>query len=128
GYFLVVARLKAGVSIEAAQADMDAVALGLEREYPDDLQNVGVQLMSLRTDLVADVRPTVRLLFAAVAVLLLIATANVSGLLIARATARHHEIAPRVAIGATRGRILAQLPTESVLLASGGGCCRAILA
>jgi len=128
GYFLVVARLKPGVSIEAAQADMDAVALGLEREYPDDLRNVGVQLMSLRTDLVADVRPTVRLLFAAVAVLLLIVTANVSGLLIARSTSRHQEIALRVAIGASRARVVAQLLTESLLLAAAGGACGVILA
>ena len=128
GYFLVVGRLKPGVTMQGAQADMDGVALGLERDYPNDLPNIGVNLVSLRSDLVADVRPMVRLLFAAVAVLLLIATANVSGLLIARATARHHEIALRVAIGATRGRILAQLLTESVLLAAVGGGCGVILA
>jgi putative ABC transport system permease protein len=128
GYMFVVARLKAGVRIQAAQADMDAVGLGLEREYPNDLQDVGVRLTSLRSDLVADVRPTVRLLFAAVAVLLLIVTANVSGLLIARSTARRQEIALRVAIGASRGRILAQLLTESLLLAAAGGGCGVVVA
>jgi putative ABC transport system permease protein len=128
GYIFVIARLKPGVSMAAAQADMDAVAVGLERDYPDDLQNIGVRLVPLRSDLVADVTSTVRLLFAAVAALLLIATANVSGLLIARATARRHEIALRVAIGASRGRILAQLLTESLLLAAVGGVCGVILA
>ena len=128
GYIFVVARLKPGVSMTAAQADMDAVALRLEHDYPDDLQDVGVRLVPLRSDLVADVTSTVRLLFGAVAALLLIATANVSGLLIARATARRHEIALRVAIGASRGRILAQLLTESLLLAAAGGLCGVILA
>jgi putative ABC transport system permease protein len=128
GYIFVVARLKPGVSVRAAQADMGAVALRLEHDYPDDLQNLGVRLVPLRSDLVADVTSTVRLLFGAVAALLLIATANVSGLLIARATARRHEIALRVAIGASKGRILTQLLTESVLLAAAGGLCGVILA
>jgi len=127
-YFFVVGRLKPGVSMAAAQADMDAVALGLERDFPNDNQNAGVNLVSLRSDLVADVRPMVTLLFAAVGLLLLIATTNVSGLLVARATARHQEIALRIALGATRGRILVQLLTESVLLASLGGACGVLLA
>src|SRR5438094_9236381 len=127
-YFFVVGRLKPGVSMAAAQADMDAVALGLERDFPNDNQNAGVNLVSLRSDLVADVRPMVMLLFAAVGLVLMIATANVSGRLVARASARHQEIALRMALGATRGRILVQLLTESVLLASLGGAFGVLLA
>jgi putative ABC transport system permease protein len=127
-YFSVLARVQHGMSIRAAQADMNTVAASLERDFPNDNRNLGVLLTPLRTDMVGDVRQTVLLLFAAVGVLLLIATANVSGLLLARATARHQEIAVRIALGATRGRILTQLVTESLVLAVLGGVAGVILA
>ena len=129
GYFFTLARLKPGVPFRSAAADMDTVAASLERDYPAANRNIGATIIALRDDLVvADLRSTTLLLFGAVGLLLLIATANVSGLLMARATARHQEMAVRIAIGATRGRILAQLLTESVVLAMAGGIAGVLLA
>jgi len=127
GYLWVLARLKPGVTRAQAATDMERVTLGLERDYPDANKNTAAALVPLRDDLVGDARPTVLLLFAAVGVLLLIATVNVAGLLVARATARHQEIAVRMALGATPGRVATQLLTESVLLGIVGGGCGVLL-
>jgi putative ABC transport system permease protein len=128
GYIHVVGRLKPGVTERQARSDLDAVAASLERDYPNDNQNVGVELVPLHAALVGDIRPMVLMLFAAVVLVLLIATGNVSGLLIARATAAHQEVAVRMALGATRGRIVRQVLTESVLLAVIGGAAGVLLA
>jgi putative ABC transport system permease protein len=128
GYFSVIGRLETGVTLAGAIADMDSVARGLERDYPDDNENLGSFVVPLRDDLVADVRATTILLLLAVCLLLLVAAANVSGLLMARASARQHEISVRIALGATRRRIVAQLLTESVLLAIVGGSAGVLLA
>jgi putative ABC transport system permease protein len=127
GYLFVLARLKPEVADAQALTDMDRVALGLERDYPTSNKDVAVSIVPLRDDLVGNVRPTILMLFAAVSILLLIATVNVAGLLVARATTRQQEIAVRMALGATRGRVAAQLLTESVLLGLVGGACGMLL-
>jgi predicted permease len=121
-YFRVAGRLKPGITLDQANAQLRLSAAEYKRRFPNALQNdaaFGVQ--TLRDELVAQVRPTLWLLLGAVSFVLLIACANVANLLLVRATSRSREIAIRAAIGAGRGRIIRQLLTESVLLSLAGG-------
>src|SRR6266704_5688491 len=124
-----VGRLKPGVSFEQAQARMQAVMAGFRQEFKPRLPpDVGEQLFPLRQLVVGAIATPVRVLFGAIALVLLIACANLANLLLGRAAARGRELAVRLAIGAGRARLVRQILTESVLLALAGGALGLILA
>src|SRR5581483_3979951 len=123
-----VARLKPGVTLKQAQADLDAIAAALEQQYPQSNKNVSVAAQLLQDRVVGGARPVLLMLFGAVGFVLLIACANIANLLLTRASLRERELAIRSALGAARSRIIRQLLSESVLLAIIGGAAGIALA
>ena len=120
-HFFSIARLKPGVSIGQAQAEMNTISQRLEQAYPADDKGWGASVVSMRDELVGDVRPALLMMLGAVAFVLLIACANVANLIFARVLSRRKEIAIRSALGATRARIVLPPLTESVIVALSGG-------
>ncbi|HKP05405.1 MAG TPA: ABC transporter permease [Chthoniobacterales bacterium] len=123
-----IARLKPGVSLARAQAEMALIAKQLQAEHPESDSNAGIHLVNLREDLVSPARPALVMLLGAVVFLLLIACANVGNLLLARSIGRYREVAIRAAVGASRSRLIRQFMTESILLATAGGALGVVTA
>ena len=123
-----VGRLKAGVSLEQAQADFTSIARQLAEQYPDSNREYGAGLVSMSERIIGSMRQPLLILSGAVAFVLLIACANIASLLLARASARQKEIAIRAALGASRARIARQMLTESILLSIFGGALGLLVA
>ena len=129
-YLTAVGRLAPGLSIAAARAEMDGVIASLVREYPDQhrLPQFGIAVSPLRTDLVGDSRPVLGVLLGAVALVLLLACANLASLLLARGEGRRRELAVRASLGAGRLRLIRQLLTETCVLGLAGGAAGLLVA
>ncbi len=126
--FAALARLRPGVSLTAAQSEMDGISRQLEQAYPNTNEKRAVEISPLAVELFGELRPALLMLMAAVAFVLLIACGNVANLLLARSEARRREIAVRTALGAGRGRLLRQLITEGCVLTTIGAAIGLLLA
>ncbi|MGH9322396.1 MAG: ABC transporter permease, partial [Vicinamibacteria bacterium] len=126
---IIYGRLRDGVSLEAAQEDFSRIAAELRTgEFKDIYEHWDAFLVPLREEIVGGSRPTLLVALAAVALVLLIACVNIANMLLARSAGRRREMALRTAIGAGRGRVIAQLLTESLLLAAAGGALGIVVA
>jgi predicted permease len=123
-----IGRLKPGMSLEQAQADLDSVSRNLAAAYPDSDKGISAEIVPLKSQMVGRVRPALTILLFAVAFVLLIACVNIANLLLARSSVRSREFAIRVALGASQQRVFRQLLTESVLLAAIGGALGVLFA
>ena len=127
-HYTVIGRLKSGVDLKQAQAEMSTISSRLAQQYPADDNGWGAVVIPLRDDIVSDVRPALLVLLGAVAFVLLIACANVANLVLAKTVGRRKEIAIRAALGATRSRVLEQILSETVLLSCAGGLLGVVFA
>jgi predicted permease len=126
-YLQVFARLKPGVALDAARSDMDAVARTLQQQFPDTNRDVGAVVTPFKEDLLGNTRLELLVLMAAAVTILLIACANLGGLLLTRAADRRSELAVRTALGATRGRLIRQMMLEGLALSVAGGALGLVL-
>jgi len=127
-FLTVVGRMKPGVTVDQARADLDVISKQIEQESPDSNTNLIFNAVSMHEDITRDYRTALIVMLGAVAFVLLIACANVANLLLTRAAARQKEVAIRMALGASRRRIVNQLLTESLLLSFMGGAVGLLLA
>ena len=127
-HYLVVARLKSGITLSQAQAEMNTISSRLAEQYPDDDKGWGAVIVPLREERVAQVRPSLLILLGAVAFVLLIACANVANLVLAKTLGRRKEIAVRLVLGASTGRVIQQILAETILLSAAGAALGLALA
>jgi predicted permease len=123
-----IARLKDGVSVEMAAAEMKSIAKELEEKYPGSNRDIGARVMPLAEDIIGDIRPILLVLLSGAGLLLLIASVNVASLLLLRSEGRKRELAVRNALGASRVRIVRQFVTEGLVLVSAGTTLGLVLA
>lgn len=129
GHFLtVVARMKPGVTLAQANSDIKAITAQIAHDDPDRAGRIGADVYSLSNELIGETRRPLIVLLVAVAFVLVIASANLANLLLSRALGRTKEVAVRTALGATRGRLVRQLLTESVMLSFAGGVAGVVVA
>jgi putative ABC transport system permease protein len=126
--YLAIGKLKSGLTVEQAKADLGVISTRLEQQYPEDDKGWGATVIPLREQIVGDVRPALLVLLGAVAFVLLIACANVANLVLAKTLARRKEIAIRTSLGASRAALLRQILVETLVLSLAGGALAMLLA